>query len=141
MHNAPVVTFPVSNDRMGVIVVAAVWCVAVGVVGAWLLQAVVDNVGLAALAATTLLAAVSIMVAGQPVGPGVLRWDGKDWHWQPDDNATVGRLIPMLDLQVWILLRFVPASGRAFWLWASRGDTALQWDAFRRAVVDAAKRA
>ena len=139
MHNAPAVSFPVSHNPMGVIVVSAVWSMAVVVVGAWLLQAIADSVRLVALVATTVLAAVSIMLARRPVGPGILRWDGKDWNWQRGDGATAGRLMPALDLQVLMLLRFMPESGRAFWLWTSRGNTSLQWDAFRRAVVDAAK--
>ncbi len=139
MHNAPAASFPVSNNRMGVIVVSAVWSMAVVVVGAWLLHAVADSVTLVALAATTVLAAVSIMLARRPVGPGMLRWDGKDWSWLRGDTTTVGRLIPALDLQALMLLRFAPESGRAFWLWTGRGNTSLQWDAFRRAVVDAAK--
>ena len=140
MHCAPAVSFLLSNNRMGVVVVSAVWSMAIVVVGVWLLQAVDDSVRQLALAATTVLAAASIMLARRPVGPGVLRWDGKDWNWLRDDTATVGRLIPALDLQVLMLLRFAPESGRAFWLWTSRGNTSLLWDAFRRAVIDAAKR-
>ena len=139
MHNAPAVSFPVGNGRVGLAVVTAVWSMAVVVVGVWLLQDRIDRIRLAAATATTVLAVVSVALARRSVGAGMLCWDGRDWNWLRGEMVTSGRLLPALDFQVLLLVRFVPHSGRAIWFWANRSAASTQWDAFRRAVVSAAR--
>ncbi len=75
--------------------------------------------------------------------PCRLRWDGRQWLWAPaaqvDDLPLVaGRLGVMLDLQVAMLLRFVPDGAhhpaKVRWVSVHRGSRDVGWHELRCAV-------
>ena len=72
-----------------------------------------------------------------------LLWDGERWqlsaNGSPGRDATDGELRLMLDLGIWMLLRFRAADGqvrgpRVRWLPVQRGGLEPQWSALRRAL-------
>ena len=85
---------------------------------------------------------------------GELRWDGLHWHFQsvgpdvegPSKTEIAGELQVLLDLQSWMLLRFVPdprsletmphasARHRTAWLPVSRETLTEQWHPLRCTV-------
>ena len=70
-----------------------------------------------------------------------LRWDEQGWHagaaGAAEGEWVAGRLVAVLDLGPWMLLRFTPTAPtrrRALWLPAQRSDLKGQWHALRCAV-------
>lgn len=67
-----------------------------------------------------------------------LRWDGARWHvgdaHQQADALVAGDLRATVDLDVFLLLRFVPDRGAPQWLPAQRRGHERDWHAFRCAV-------
>jgi len=64
----------------------------------------------------------------------VLRWDGRNWHFESARAALPGRALLRLDLQACLLVEFLPEAGGTQWCWLERGGEPLRWDALRRAL-------
>ncbi len=71
-----------------------------------------------------------------PLLPGRLRWDGQCWSVvSPQGPQPLRRLVVMLDLGAWVLLRLHPADGRAHWRVASAASAAGAWHGLRVALA------
>lgn len=67
---------------------------------------------------------------------GLLGWDGLEWSLERGKSSADlrGRLEVALDLQRFLLVRLVDATGRAWWLALEPGQSTDEWMALRRAV-------
>ena len=93
---------------------------------------------LAAMASAALLASAGWWLARRalPLSPGRLRWDGQCWSSvTPDGAQPLQRLVVMLDLGGWVLLRLHPAGGRALWRVASAASAQAGWHGLRVALA------
>jgi hypothetical protein len=172
----PAAAWPVTDDLRWRAAQALLWALAAGSLGAWLGQHAHDRDLASVLgAAAGALAGALVGALGGGQRGGELRWTGSQWRWceaprragasaeadtpgMPLTPATpvmdpAGQPIAapevMLDLQGWMLLRWRPATGKA-WQWRSVGrgalrgavaaDAAPRWAAFRAAVYSAASR-
>ena len=137
--------FRVSVLRFGV------WRVAVGVtllaaamaLAAW--AATRDEFTPLWLGAGAIAAGVAVLLAGAGwlrVRPLSLRWDSREWLLGPVESAGDepwrGRLAVAIDLNAWMLLRFVadsPSNGpRTRWIPVQRRGLEADWHALRCAV-------
>lgn len=145
MHAAPSVIYPVGRSRFAGGLLAALWLLALAVNLAWTLLATAPGwrqaLGFGAVAACGLLAAALWWRSAT----GTLAWEGGGWQWRQDGTAEAGRPELALDLQARMLLRWLPAQGRARWrtrwMWVERRAAAADWDALRRAVYSRATNA
>ncbi|MCS4509472.1 hypothetical protein [Xylophilus ampelinus] len=84
------------------------------------------------------LATAWVFLAWRGAAVGELGWDGQHWRWEPvrtTAHAPEGVARLHLDLQAHVLVRFVPAQGRAVWLWLERRSGRLpQWHLLRCAL-------
>ena|SRR5436190_111072 len=142
MHGSPSCTITVTRFAAWRVAVAAVLLAALASLGAWLLGSplgaeawVRAAVGAAALVSLGLAASLW----RQP--PVRLRWDGLSWALAPAADLGAerpGRLEVAIDLDSFLLLRFLPASGArrvgARWIPVGRVGLEREWHAFRCAV-------
>jgi hypothetical protein len=76
------------------------------------------------------------------VQPAELCWDGQCWALRAlrpaSSESTVGEVSVVVDLGIWMMLHFVPATSprraRALWLPVQRRGIESQWHALRCAV-------
>jgi len=123
--------------RLSVLLIAAL---GVAVIVAWLIARESPLVSPTAIIAS--LAAMALMALGASLAktPAVdLRWDGRAWHLGPVAGDPIsGDLTVAIDLGLWMLLRFAPASPlarpRSAWLPVQRRGLESQWHALRCAV-------
>ena len=93
-----------------------------------------------ALFMTTIVCGLGLSLARVP--PMRLRWDGQLWHLGPAETAgrelRSGSLRVIIDLGVWMLLRFEPETPgerpRAVWIPAQRRGLEASWHGLRCAV-------
>jgi hypothetical protein len=93
---------------------------------------------LAAMAGAALLAVAGWWLARRalPLSPGRLRWDGQCWtSVGPQGPQPLQRLVVMLDLGVWVLLRLHPVGGHALWRVASAASAQAAWHGLRVALA------
>lgn len=138
MHAPP--DFRISVRRFGVwrVASALVAAVSTAVACAWLLLAFESEPWMVATLAFNGLVLVAVM--GRPIAPIRLNWDGQVWHLGPDRGqaSTNGGLRVMLDLGNWMLLRFLPASGRrTVWVPVQRLGHETEWAGLRHTVFGA----
>lgn len=141
MHNAPAVNFPVGRSALHGWLIALVLLLTLMVDVLWLWQAgQMDWPAWGALS-------VGVMVAmaacwdwyRQPAG--LLRWDGTQWYWLAKEIELPGDLSVRLDWQRAMLLEFQPGHGPVCWFWVTRNQAPVWWEALRRAVHAAHRRA
>ena len=138
MHSAPSVSYPVGRSRFAGALLGAAWLLAAAVTLAWTLSTALPG-WRQALGGTLLAACGLAALAGWLRSPaGTLAWDGGGWRWENSTDGETGRPELALDLQARMLLRWVPAQGRARWLWVERNAAVSHWDALRRAVYSRA---
>jgi len=137
MHSAPAVTYPVGRCRIQGWLVAGLWGAAAVACALWLQAAGFGwSQGVALL--IWLLSGVLAWRSVRQAPQGLLRWDGREWHWQTPDADLVGQLEPQLDFQHGLLLLFRPTAGTGtravLWLWPVRSSEPARWQALRRAA-------
>ena len=112
-------------------------------VAVWWAASTLWEPGAAPALASLLAAAIAAIFARRELSVSELQlvWDGSAWRLQsPGGEARSGRVMLMLDLGHWMLVRFSPAdAGRlawrsATWLPLSRRDVAASWPALRVAL-------
>ena len=146
MHAAPPVRIILAADKTWRRVGAGCAVVAAANTAAWLAQHAGQPAAITAAAA--LVAAVAAVVwllawaRDRDMAAGVLTWDGAQWQWTKDGgDAAAGAVRVMLDLGLWLLLRFQPTStGHARWLAATRAMAGPLWPAWRAALYARAPR-
>ena len=114
-----------------------------GAVAVWWATATLWAPGTGSALAAVVTGAVAAIVAlqVQSAPPARLTWDGSVWRVHgPGEEACAGRVLLMLDLGHWMLVRFIPVAGvpqgarSALWLPLSRRDAAAAWPALRVAL-------
>ena len=137
--------FQVSLQRYGVWRGAVLLLAASGaaVIVAWLLmRAPSASMGLVVAAAGVGASIVWLTTSLSRLPAVSLRWDGQLWHLggssSASDDSVPGDLRVVIDLGLWMLLRFTPATpGSApplTWLPVQRRGIETQWHALRCAV-------
>jgi len=138
MHAAPSVTYPVGRSPFAARLVALAALAGLAAAVAWMLQSGAFG-WRQALALAAVFACAGLALADWRRSPaGALRWDGAGWSWEEGGQAGCGRPEIALDLQNRLLLRWLPETGRARWLWLERVRDPAHWEALRRAVYSRA---
>jgi hypothetical protein len=114
------------------------------VLGAWGFHAyAAHDVPRLAAAAVLLAAVFGLAVSLWRTTPKLLSWDGACWHLGDAQGAAgagpiAGSLEVCLDLDRWLLLRFVPDArkwlARSQWLPVGRGTCGVNWHELRCAI-------
>jgi len=134
MHSAPAVTYPVGRSYFEARLSWSVLGLAAALLSlGWL---GLDHAGWRQilLIGTWLVCAAMVLRSARRSSTGVLRWDGQNWHWESNDKAQAGMVLPRLDWQAGVLLEFRTTEHRVLWLWLERCAEPLHWDALRRAL-------
>jgi hypothetical protein len=134
MHAAPPLRVGLARSRGWILFIGALAGLAAANLIAWLLLHWQPS-AVVIVAAALLVPAAAAMggwLAWRSQAPLVLRWDGATWLC--DDVPGDARF--MLDLDTWLLLRFVPASDALPWLWiaAARKASDGTWAPLRSAL-------
>jgi hypothetical protein len=130
MHAAPPLRVGLARSRAWILSVAAAAGLAAANLTAWLLLGGDPGapVGLLAAVAASAAAALGARLAWRRQAPLVLRWDGTTWVC----DEVPGDVRLVLDLDAWMLLRFMPASGGPpRWIAAARRASDGPWVALR----------
>jgi hypothetical protein len=147
MRSAPSVTYPAGRCLFYAGLLAALGCVALGLMWVVLPQTSPEMVVLGVLVwlAWSALAAISWWRA--PTGR--LEWDAVAsyasgtapstgaWYWHSSayrDGVTLLKVERVQDFQRWMLLRLYNPDGAASWVWVERMRDPPRWDDLRRAV-------
>ncbi len=134
MHKAPAVNYPVGRSIFQVIVLVATLSFLTTVDALWFMQAQRIDwrhwIGLA----TSVSAALAGYLSWRFTQMGVLSWDGRSWWWESNGLRVGGVLVPCLDFQVVLLLKFHAQSGTRYWLWLEKESARSHWLELRRAV-------
>lgn len=134
MHAAPPLRVGLARSRGWILFIAALSGLAAADLMAWTLLHWQSSAWVAVPAALVVpaVAALAAYFAWRSQTPAVLRWDGATWLCDdvPGDAQVA------LDLDAWMLLRFVPASGglRRRWIAAARNAADGPWVALRSAL-------
>lgn len=141
MHAAPPVRMSLPRDGAWHVFVTFCVSIAAASTTAWVVlrwQQAADAVAMAAMSAAGIAGAIAWLHGRRRDGPrGVLAWDGAAWHWSGASSAPIaGEVCVMVDLGVWLLLRFSPAAPnrRSAWLPVSRSAAGPLWRSWRAAV-------
>lgn len=134
MHAAPPLRVGLARSRGWIVFIAAIAGLAAANLIAWMLLHWQPGVAIASAAWLVVPAAATLGArqAWRAQAPSVLRWDGATWLC--DDVPGDVRI--MLDLDAWMLLRFVPACGnsRRRWIPAARSASEGPWAELRSAL-------
>lgn len=136
MSSAPVVEVRAGADVVSRAVVAVLVAAAVALFVGWVFALAGASTGVQAVASVVGLWAGAVAWRHCHAGMGLLRWEGRRWHWVPgrDASAVAGALTVAVDLDIWLLLRFDAVDGRRRWIAVSRARHAARWHALRCAV-------
>ena len=137
MHAPPSVSYPVGRSAFAARAYGGLALLGLLAAAAWALQTPGSWRPVAGFAAV-LASAAFAGLAWYRGAAGMLRWDGREWHWEEGGAAWVGTPELALDLQSRMLLRFRPHAGPVRWLWLERSSDPSHWDALRRAVYSRA---
>jgi hypothetical protein len=116
---------------------AALWLLGAAAALGWMLAAPVFGPAQALAACLLLATAVAGLRGWRATPSGQLGWDGQHWRWDSAQSVPAlpeGVLAVHLDLQTLVLARFVPARGRAVWLWLECSALPGRWHALRCAL-------
>jgi hypothetical protein len=138
MHAAPSVSYPVGRSALAGLLHAGVFALALAAVAAWILQADAlawrHAIALAVLSGCGLFAGLAWLRSPT----GMLHWDGDAWQWQEGEEPVAGTVVPTLDLQSHLLLRWRGEPGGTRWFWMEQESDSAHWEALRRAVYSRA---
>ena len=137
MHHAPAVDYPLTR-RVTVLrwvlclwipglLAIVYWAWLAFSVGGWKWLGLAGGIG----------AALAAVATRNRVAQGNLDWDGLNWTWTDGGYRSMGEIVLELDLQVMMLLAFVPAERRERRTWMFLGGRGARWTALRRAVFSA----
>jgi toxin CptA len=138
MHNAPSVSYPVGRSRFAGALAFAAWLLGAATALSWWLAVPVPSWRSVVVAAAVAIAGALALFAWRRSPAGDLAWNGEGWTWSGAGGATSGDVVPSLDLQQWLLVRF-GAGGAVRWLWLERTRSPARWDDLRRAVYSRAR--
>ena len=137
MHHAPAVDYPLTPRLTVLRWVLGLWIPGVLVIVYWAWLAFSDGgwkwLGLA----SGIAAALAAMATRNRVAQGNLDWDGLNWTLTDGGCRSMGEIVLELDLQVIMLLAFVPAERSQRRAWMFLGGRGARWTALRRAVFSA----
>jgi len=140
MHSAPAVVFPVGRSRFAGALVLLLWLAGVAAISVWVFQPGEfgwrQALALFSIALTGLLALQDWLAS--PAGD--LSWTGQHWVWSSKGRQFRGLVVPHLDIQHCLLLRFHGAQqGASRWVWLERQASAGRWGDLRCAVYSRAR--
>ena len=136
MHAAPPVRVGLGRSRGWIASGAGLAAIASADLVAWALLQRESSTAVVVLGAVVGACAAAFgagLLCWRAQAPLVLRWDGATWLY----NDVPGDAQVMLDLDAWMLLRFVPAAGGRSgrrWIAASRRVADGPWGALRSAL-------
>ncbi|MEO6623238.1 MAG: hypothetical protein ABIN37_00175 [Burkholderiaceae bacterium] len=137
MHHAPAVDYPLTPRATVERWVLALWIPGAMAIIHWSWLAFSEGgwkwLGLAA----GIAAASTAMATRNRIAQGNLDWDGLNWTWSKGGHRSIGEVVLELDLQVFMMLVFVPAERRERRAWMFLGGRGVRWTALRRAVIAA----
>ena len=138
MHAAPAVRYPVTRSHRIAAWLAVLCALELALLSAWWAASPqVDALHAVAFGCWGVASAWAFL-AWRGAAIGELGWDGQHWRWEsacPTVGISEGVARLHLDLQTHVLVRFVPAQGRAVWLWLERQPAKLpQWHLLRCAL-------
>jgi hypothetical protein len=137
MQNAPSVSYPVGRSLLPGLLAGALILSGLRATVQWLAQAPVSGWRLGAAVAALTLGTGAAGWNWWRMPRGTLGWDGHDWAWTAAGRTETGLVESCLDLQEFMLVRFVGHS-RSHWLWRGRSLAAERWGDLRRAVYSRA---
>ncbi len=131
MHPAPPVRVTLGRSSAWVASTAVLGGASTASLAAWLLLhgGSFAN-GWIVAAAGALGAAATAAWAWRRQAPAALSWDGRGWQWE----GRGGDVRVMIDLDVWMLLRFERSPKGRCWIAASSRATEGPWPALRAAL-------
>jgi hypothetical protein len=136
MHRPPAVSHSVARSKWHASLLAVVWLATLGPLGYFShTQSSLSIAG--ALAGLWLIGGGAALRAWRNSAKGLLQWDGEYWHWICDGQAQQCHVGIVWDFQRLLLVRIVIADGPSHWMWLESGRSDRQWDALRRALVNA----
>ncbi len=141
MHAAPPVRMSLAPDRAWHAIVTLCASAAGANLAAWAALQAQASLQIAAVAALLAGACAGLLasrsVRRRSAATAVLVWDGATWYGSPGVSApSAGEVRVMIDLGVWLLLRFAPTLPEqpAAWLATSRRHAGALWPAWRAAL-------
>ena len=138
MHAAPAVRYPVTRSNRIAAWLAGLCALELALLLAWWVSSPQSGVPHVLAFFAWGIATVWAIQAWRRSAVGALGWDGQHWRWETEPHSVdfpEGTARIHLDLQSRVLVRFVPAQGRAVWLWLERRSGRLsQWHLLRCAL-------
>jgi hypothetical protein len=145
MHAAPPVRMNLSTDPRWHAFIVICTSAAAANFGAWFASQAEGSLtagGVSALVSAVLAGGLTLILLRRSNSGGVLSWDGAVWRWAPATGSSVasdpvaGDVRVVIDLGIWILVRFRSAPPRHDVVWwpVSRRFAGALWPAWRTAL-------
>ena len=138
MRGAPAISIKVGRSWLHLFAVAALWILGVAVCLAFFQSQHFEarRMLMTLMSLNVVLLGVIAFLGWWCAPCGLLRWDGKDWHWSGFGHVRVRRLLLTADFQKEMLVRVSAENGAVAWLWLNSRSAKQQWIPLRRAVID-----